>query len=212
MDTILENREIRSIFSLLSPPLPCELVTQILDLAEKWHLTLSIAMPQAYPPLFITHNRHSTRDACGDHLLLTSPPLTHQHVSQLRKITFTTTSLNEGWSDPRAAQGTYRHSWFDAVILPAEDQHPPAEAAAQAVGQYLYHGLPPYRHRLQFDRPPGFGMRSRKMEVRRAEGLDLFGQMREGSRVALVACARFPGFTNQVKDSGMEFWSAEMGG
>ncbi|MCJ1385136.1 hypothetical protein MMC17_008255 [Xylographa soralifera] len=164
MNTVLENREIRSIFSQLFSPLPYELVTYIVDLAEKWHLTLSLSMPQASPPLSVTQTAQRTG---GDHILLTSPPLIRQSISQLRKITFAMTSRDQGWSSTLAGQGTYSNSWtwFGAVVLPAQDQHPPAEAAPQAVGQYLYHGLPPRRQLLQYNRHAGTEMESYKVEL-----------------------------------------------
>ncbi|MCJ1322916.1 hypothetical protein MMC15_008266 [Xylographa vitiligo] len=104
MDTVLENREIRSTFAQLSSPLPFELITHILDLAEKWHPTLSLTMPHASAALSVIQTPQRLR---GDHILLASLPLTRQHLSQLRKITFTMTSREQGWSSNRDDPGTY---------------------------------------------------------------------------------------------------------
>ncbi|MCJ1419081.1 hypothetical protein MMC32_005433 [Xylographa parallela] len=212
MDTILENREIQSLFSRLSPALPCELVTKILDLAEKWHLTLSLSLPQTSGLPSSAHNRRRTPDG-GDYVLLASPPLTRQNVSQLRKITFGMTCLNHGWDVTASRTSTVSYGWtsFGAVVLPMEDQRPPAEAVSQAVGQYSYHDLAAPRFCMSFETHSGFEMESPTVEVRRAAGLDLCGEMKEGRRVAFMASMGNSGWVHQVKESGMEFWSAEIG-
>ena len=123
------------------------------------------------------------------------------------------TSRDQGWSSTSGSQGTYDDSWtwFDAVVLPPEDQHPPAEAVPHAVGECVYYGPPPYRHHVQHNRHAGSEMESYRVELWRLDGLGMFQIMKKGSRVAFVACARFPGWVNRVQDAGMEFWSAETG-
>ena len=97
-------------------------------------------------------------------------------------------------------------------MLPPEDQHPSAGAPSPVVGECSYRGEPPRRYHLQNNRHPGNEMESYQVELRRGDGVDIWGEMKEGSRVALVACVRVSGWVNKVQDAGMEFWSAEIGG
>ena len=66
------------------------------------------------------------------------------------------------------------------------------------------------RH-LQHNRHAGQSLESYRIELRRAEWVEAFGDIHEGDRVALTARARFPGWVNQVQDAGMEIWSADVG-
>jgi hypothetical protein len=113
-------REIYHTAFLLRQKLPPELVPSILDFAEYWLLSeKSLRRHQSIA------QRHLQRDDGGERgfLYLLSDPIASDYLQYsslhpVRKIIFTLSSRDQGWSDFSNDHGTRNNSWtwFDAVV------------------------------------------------------------------------------------------------
>lgn len=211
MDTHAENREIRAAFSRLNNPLPCEIVTKILDDAEKWHCTFVDSREPTTSPLII----HST-PATGYRSIVRSPPLSARDASVLRKVTFRMTSKDQGWSGYAQDQGTHRGSWtwFDAIVHPHQDaveEQPEPQSHHEHQQRPQYESQYPRRYYLQDNVHAGKSMESYCVNWKREEGHELFKVLLEGDTINLMACAKYPGWHNDIEAASMECWSADTG-
>lgn len=200
------------------PALPPEIILQMLELPSRW-LCLSVASPPDTPEskALAVHVAAQGGGRTVTQVLLSLPPLSAETIRRLRRIEFTFTSKDQGWSSFRNDWGTYKNSWtwFEAGVRPTrpkvemptavpdkqEDPSPPANN----LERYYSQSENPYkRHLLQRNRHAG-----RKLETYciQLHSDDEFVQsLREGDALDLLACAQYPGWRNQVADYSIRLW------
>jgi hypothetical protein len=153
------------------PLLPVETALEILDHAEYWQ---PLRTHQASPP--------SVQNKDALHALAPAFPAGSAPARQVRRVEFRTVSHDQGWSGDPGFHGTYEHSWtwFEAALL--DDARQDAGARFEVVRNV--HARTDWKeHRVVWgpEHP-------------------LVQQAQPGQHVGLYTCARFPGWTNHVRE------------
>lgn len=166
--------------SMLSHYLPTELTIHILDLAERWLLAYSTSL----------HNdSRCRRIAHSEEVIVTTPPLSQEEITNLRTVTFDFRSKDQGWcSDQNGGNWT----WFDTVLrneVNVEDR--------------------PRKHFLQHNERAGKEMKDYHIELRKMEQHELFRDLKAGDQIVLMGGAAFPGWVNYVESARLQLWTAD---
>lgn len=177
-----------------------------------------------------TSTKHST-------IVLRSPPLTSRSIRLLRKAVFTFKSRDQGWSSYAEHYGTYENSWtwFDACVgrlTPGSDTRTDQEGTRTNSGN-TREDMPysvnddsggsssepveesPRRKRwtskaqemLQANRHASRVAESYRVELEAGKGI--LEDLKEGDEIALVACAIYSGWVNNVEEASLELWEED---
>jgi hypothetical protein len=196
------------------PALPVDIILQILSHHSRWIQSAQFTLGS---PLQVTNT-------VGAKVLICTPPLTPQSIRLLRKVVFTFTARDQGWSSYNSDHGTYENSWtwFDAAVRkrrtrpPIVDDHnelgdgednPDDEAdfnqelASRANVERIK------RQHLQANVHAGRLVKPYRVELEAKQGI--LQDLEEGDEIALLACASFPGWVNHVEGAGIELWEVD---
>ena len=194
------NVALHQCLSKRNPPIPNEIILQILDDPSRWIRTgiMTARVQSNNEPIRVgNHLRNG-----GQQQILTTNPLTRPEVAHIRCIVFTYKSRDQGWSHDTRHHGTYEASWTwmeASLTRPAagedeenEDQLQIKEAKERVryeLGRNRHSGQKPedYRHELDVDH-------------------EMLSQIEVGDSVVLWARAMFPAWENRVYRAKIEVW------
>lgn len=133
----------------------------------------------------------------GHYNLVSTPPL--RDISKIKRIVFSFTSKDQGWSSFPRDHGTYKNtwSWFEAVLEP---EGLTADELALTAHRPKCFELQRNRHA---------GQAPEKYEIEMREESELFAQLKEGWSLKLVARAFCPGWENQIHEAAIEVWCVD---
>ncbi|KAI9704650.1 MAG: hypothetical protein M1820_005398 [Bogoriella megaspora] len=178
--------------------LPKELIRMILEHAEVW-----IQSTVQRGEQILVNDYH------GDVVYLQSQPI----LGKVRRIVFTITSHDQGWSSYPHDFGTYNGSWtwFSAWRLPA------GGAVAKIQGPEILRNVharaESTQHKVRWPKPreqemegyhwhPGEGPDSETVQR------DWLNNLKDGDRVLIVAKAKYPGWTNYAVRAHMTIFTS----
>lgn len=200
------------------PALPPEIILQILKLPSRW-VWLSVASPADTPEskALAVHVAAEGGGRTVTQVILSFPPLSAETIRRLRRIEFTFTSKDQGWSSFRNDWGTYRNSWtwFEAGVRPTrpkvemptaihEKQEDPSPPANNLERYYSQSENSYKRHLLQRNRHAGKELETYCIQIHYDD--EFLQSLREGDALDLLACAQYPGWRNQVADYSIRLW------
>ena len=170
------------------PRLPAELIFQILALPSRWvfRSRKSLSAP----------TNIGSRE--GERIIVKTESFNKKDITLVRKIILDFTSKDQGWSSHPMDRGSYRGSWtwMDVGIVHDGQKRLKAD---DADGELQECGYASQRNRHA----------SPEWESYRIEleaGHQIFKDLQDGDSVVLWAKARFPGWTNYVKEATVETW------
>lgn len=175
-----------------STNLPTELIIDILDYAEFW---LSSGETTYAAGLTL-------RVQNGKKIVAQTPSLSLQGVKALRRVVFRITSKDQGWS----SEGIHNHGTYNGSYTWHEGSITQAKQHECNIGDLI---RPEVTIELQRNRHAGRRFEEYCIPVDRPN-LDPDHLLKEGSRIILLACAQFPGWTNQVAHASIEVQFADM--
>ena len=200
------------------PALPPEIILQMLGLPSRW-ICQSVASPPDTPEskALAVHVAAQGGGRTVTQVLLSLPPLSAETIRRLRRIEFTFTSKDQGWSSFRNDWGTYKNSWtwFEAgvrstrpkVEMPTavpEKQEDPSPRAND-LERYDSQSENPYkRYLLQRNRHAGKKLETYCIQIHYDD--EFLQSLRKGDALDLLACAQYPGWRNQVADYSIRLW------
>ena len=172
---------------LLRQVLVPDVIPQILDLAEYW----------PYNEVETNEERRVTRQNRGQ-IYLVCPVPDQIGPSSIRKVVFTVTSHDQGWSSYPQFHGTYEGSWtwFEAVIF-----EPDAYSLANV--------MVPARKiitNVHADRRDKTHIVEWCYDALDQDERSLLKELKCGRRVAITAWADFPGWENLVSGAKIEIY------
>ena len=186
------------------PALPAELILQILNHPTRWVRLYSISHPPSVEPnrpIVLVRNRPT-----GIPVLYTRP-FSEPEVRQLRKVVFTFSSRDQGWSS-NPDGGSW--SWFEASLaqLPSTDEDGQGDAV-EWTGSYEWLEKWMERHEKRLTNQPRYKIQtnrhasteSEESTIELTDEHELVQRVKEGDRVVLWACACFPGWENRVYEA-----------
>ena len=200
------------------PPLPPEIILQILKLPSRW-VCVSVASPADTPKskALAVHVAAQGGGRTVTQVILSFPPLSAEIVKRLRRIEFTFTSKDQGWSSFRNDWGTYRNSWtwFEAGVRPTRskvemqtashgEQEGPNPPANDLERYYSQPENPYKRHLLQRNRHAGKELETYCIQIHYDD--EFLQSLKEGDALDLLACAQYPGWMNQVAEYSIRLW------
>lgn len=201
------------------PALPPEIILQILKYPSRWNY-VSVTSP-ADTPQSETLPVHVAAQGGGrpvTQVILSFPPLPAETVRRLRRIDFTFTSKDQGWSSFKDDWGTYRNSWtwFEAGVRPRtakvemptaihEEQEDPSPDANDGAERNYSQSKDPYR-RYVLQRNLHAGKTLKTYCIQKEFDDELLQNLGEGDAIDLLACAQYPGWRNHVSDYGIRVW------
>ena len=184
------NVALHECLSKRCPPIPNEIILQILGDSTRWIRTKVTLRDASEGTLTVgTHLQNQ-----GQEQILRTGPLLSQEISHLRRIIFTFTSCDQGWSGEPQNHGTYHGSctWM--------------EASLEGIHRALHTTEPgeDVKYELQRNRHAGKKPESYGREL----GLDhkMLQQIRPGDSVVLWGRARYPMWENRVDEARIEVW------
>lgn len=192
-------QEIYHVAFLLRQKLPPELVPSIIDFAQYWlRSEKSLRRHESIA------QRHLGRDDRGERgfMYLLSEPIAGDYMHQcslhpVRKIIFTLSSRDQGWSSFAQDHGTRNNSWtwFDAVV---QDNTPDYATApsSRRITTNIHAGQDWERQVITWSADSENDERDWLMSLRR------------GQRVGIEVWARYPGWTNRVRSAKIEIFTA----
>lgn len=198
------NVAIHECLSRRRPPIPNEIVLQILDHPSRWIRTqINTRVATDGEPIRVS----SSLQNCGEQQILATNPLSQPEVPRIRSVVYTFTSRDQGWSSFPTQHDTYEGSftWFEASLT-----RPLAPDLVESERQDLLQlkaTKERTRYELQRNRHAG-----RHPETYRHElGTDhrLLQHAEEGDSVVLWARASFPGWENRLFNAGIEVWCVD---
>ena len=187
---------------LLRQKLPAELATEILDYAECWvksSASCSYHMTVTERDVLVGGDGQEMRGVLYHTSALISG--TYEQLSALhpvRRVVFTISSRDQGWSDYRASHGTYNDSWswFEAEVLnwgpdSEADAVPPRRITCNIHAHGDYH-----THVVEWNYDSDDA--DERAWVRR---------LRRGSKIGIDVWARYPGWTNSVRSANIDVYT-----
>lgn len=170
---------------------PAELLVEILDYAGVW-----LSAGQTDWPSTLSIRVHN-----GKTLVSQSPQLSLHGVRSLRRVFFRVTSKDQGWS----SEGTHFHGTYNASYTWHEARvQGPDEPERTAIKTFDTSNTV----ELQRNRHAGRRFESYCIE-KDVHELDIDSALVEGAKISLYACARFPGWTNEVSFASIELQFAD---
>lgn len=199
------NVALHECLSRRNPPIPNEIILQILDDSTRWIRTKAVdyKVPDDDRPIRVGSGYRNE----GQRPILATKQLSSLEVVRMRSIVFSFRSRDQGWSDDPLHHGTYEGSWtwMEASLTRTpsmfqseqerEDQLRTKEAKESV------------RYELQRNRHAGREPESYRCELRGDHGL--LQQWQEGDGVILWARAMFPAWENRVYEAAIEIWSMD---
>ena len=199
------NVALHECLSSRNPPIPNEIILQILDDSSRWIRTRIIGTPPEHEskPIVVGVN-HRNR---GELKILDAPSLSSFEVAQIRSIVFNFRSRDQGWSHDLEHHRTFDGSW---TWMEASLSRPTPAVDTQAESDdhlRLKQVKENVRYELQRNRHAG-----REIEEYRHElGLDheLLQIIEDGDSVVLWARAMFQAWENRVYSASIEIWCVD---
>ena len=200
------------------PALPPEIILQILKLPSRWYC-LSVASPADTPQskALAVHVAAEGGGRTVTQVILSFPPLSAETIRRLRRIDFTFTSKDQGWSSFRNDWGTYRNSWTwcEAGVRPTrpkvemptalQEEQEEKSPSANNLEQYYSQSENPYKRcLLQRNRHAGKELETYCIQMHYDD--EFVQSLREGDALDLLACAQYPGWRNQVSHYSIRLW------
>ncbi|KAG8528087.1 uncharacterized protein KY384_007003 [Bacidia gigantensis] len=198
------------------PALPAELILQTLDHPSRWICSNRVHLPCSREK---EDPKPATCDCgqMGQTVLLTPlivagfgakpriqvlqslPPLTADQLSTLRRVVFTFTGHDQGWSSFPPDHKTYRNtwSWFEAAVKREHGEFTTEEAEDR--------GEQPYK-RFQLQRNVHASKEQRSYRKEFGIEHEMLRDAKEGDIIELVACAQYGGWQNVVHAYSIELW------
>lgn len=199
------NEAIHECLSRRSPPVPNEIILQILDQPSRWICTrvINARVATDNEPMRIGSNLQNH----GEQQVLATNPLSQPEVQRVRRVVYTFRSRDQGWSSYPTQHGTYEGSftWFEAgltrpistdVIESERNDQLQLKAAKERT-----------RYELQRNRHAGRDPETYIHELGTNHGL--LRHAEEGDSVVLWARASFPGWENRLFTASIEVWCAD---
>ena len=199
------------LYSVLSKPgthrsaLPSEIILQIMDDPSRWVQAFRAILPS---PVSVGNFR-------GSRVVLHTPPFTAESIRRLRKVVFTLSAKDQGWSSYREHHGSYENSWtwFDLAIgtsKKAEIQPGDAEINAEQTDRLVpIEELYEIKQRLLLQTNRHAGRSPDDYEIEFDTGEEPLKDLKVGDVILLLACARFSGWVNNVLEAGIEVWEVD---
>lgn len=187
---------------LLRQKLPAELIPDILDYAEYWvrrSASCTYQMTVTEDDLRVGSRSHPEFQGALYH---TSPLVAGDYERwsgrhPVRKVIFTITSKDQGWSSYRLDHGTFNNSWtwFEAVVLDWAESAP---------------GIPPRRicTNIHAGRDWRTYVVTWSWDSEEKSEREWIGCLSRGSKIGINVWARFPGWANSVRAANIEIYTA----
>lgn len=189
---------------LLRQKLPADVVPAILDYAEYWvkssanctyHMTvteddLRVGSRTADSPEFQGPLYHTSPLIAGDYEEL-SP------LHPLRKVVFTITSKDQGWSDYRQDHGTYNNSWtwFEATVLDWGSVAP--EIPARRICINIHAGRDWKTHKVTWT-----------WDSEDKSESEWITRLCRGQKIGINVWAQFAGWSNSIRAATIDIYTA----
>lgn len=199
---------------LKRPAVPMDIILHILSHPSRWIQSAQLTLES---PLHVT-------STVGAKVLVCTPPLTPKSIQLLRKVVFTFTAKDQGWSSYFGDHGTFENSWswFDAAVrkkrtrLPmVNDQNELGDSEDYPDGQAGFNQelarranvKKIKRQHLQANVHAGRQFETYRVELEARQGI--LQDLEVGDELALLACASYPGWVNHIEGAGMEIWEVD---
>lgn len=185
------NIALHQCLSSRNPPIPNEVILQILDHPTQWipNKSLSAHMTSGNEPIRVDSNYGHI----GEHQILATKPISQQEISKIRRVVYTFCSQDQGWSsDDSNLHGTFSGSWtwFESGLAHRKTISRDAKDSTRYELQRNRHAgrqAESYRHELDVDH-------------------ELLQRVEASDRFTLWARARYPGWENRVYHASIEVW------
>ena len=199
------NLALHDCLSNRDPPIPNEIILQILEDSSRWIRTevITARLANENEPIYVSSHLQNR----GQQQILATNPLSSLEITRLKRIVFTFRSRDQGWSDDFAHHQTFDASWtwMETSLTrhlstactgeEPDDQRQIKEAKESA------------RYELQRNRHAG-----REPEDYRHElGADheLLRTVEEGDSIVLWARAMYPSWENRIYRAAIEVWCVD---
>lgn len=197
------NVALHECLSRRSPPIPNEIILQILDQPSRWIRTRVTRVATDDEPMLIGTDLQSR----GEQRILATKPLSQSEVLRVRRVVYTFRSRDQGWSSYPTQHGTYEgsFSWFEASLtrLIATDLIE-SERHDQFQSKTAKERI---RYELQRNRHAGRDPETYIHELGTDHGL--LQHAEEGDSLVLWARASFPGWENKLFNASIEVWCVD---
>ncbi len=187
------------------PPIPNEIILEILDQPSRWIRTrvINARVATENEPIRVGSNLQNR----GEQQILATNPLSQPEVQCIRRVVYTFRSRDQGWSSYPNQHGTYEGSftWFEASLTrPIGTDLIEAERHVQLQVKTAKERT---RYELQRNRHAGRDPENYRHELE----LDhkLLQHAEEGDSVLLWARATFPGWENRLFNASIEVWCVD---
>lgn len=203
--TTESNVAIYRCLSRRSPPIPNEIILQILDHPSRWirSQVINARMASDNEPMRVGIDLRNR----GEQQILATNPLSQLEVPRIRRVVYTFRSRDQGWSSYPTHHGTYEGSftWFEAgltrptatdLIDSERDDQLELKAAKERI-----------RYELQRNRHAGREPETYRHELSRDH--KLLQGAKTGDSVVLWARASFPGWENRLFNACIEVWCVD---
>ncbi|KAF8915760.1 hypothetical protein CPB85DRAFT_1293170 [Mucidula mucida] len=184
--------------------IPSEIIEIILDMAEYW--------PSVHSERFLdvavkSEGRQGSPYPMAEWCYLVSPRVP-SHARSVKAVTIQTESCDQGWGGEPEHRGTRNGSWtwFEAAIIRSDDDsvenNLPVDIYREGLGTYTENVVcwtAEDPKDIDNDIPAGH-RHARGIYGREADFVDL---MQGGDRVALLVMAKFPMWTNHVRQASI---------
>lgn len=175
------------IFLLRQVTLP-DLIPSILDLAEYWVVTSAARA---------SRRAKFTEGNVGQPYVIAALP-NYLPGGSVQKINFSTVSRDQGWSSYPGDHGTYEnsHTWFEVAVYEADEDRPAGVCTGMRIITNVHAGKEWRKHDVIWTHD------SEDARVR-----DVIANLRGGQRIAITACAAYPGWENWVSSASIDIYT-----
>jgi hypothetical protein len=200
------HKDLRDIYHtafILRQKLPPELVPSILDFAEYWvKSSASCTYHMNITERDLRVGSESSSDLKGA-LYHTSPLIAGDYerfstLSPVRKVIFTITSKDQGWSSYPENYGTYENSWtwFEAIVLDWDEDVIAQPILPRRICTNVHAGSDYKTHVTTWTW--NSEDEQERMWIHR---------LRRGSKIGINVWARFPGWSNSVHSANIDIYT-----
>jgi hypothetical protein len=175
------------IFLLRQVTIP-DLIPEILDLAQYWVVTSAArASRQA---------KFTASNTGQPYVMATLPEYLPR--GSVRKTAFSTVSRDQGWSSYPADHNTYEnsHTWFEVAVYEPDENRPASFCTGMRVVTNIHAGKEWKKHDVVWTHDSG------DERVR-----DVIANLKGGQRIAVTACAAYPGWENRVSSASIDIYT-----
>jgi len=200
------HKDLRDIYHttfILRQKLPPELVPSILDFAEYWvKSSASCSYHMNITESDLRVGSESSSELKGA-LYHTSPLIAGDYerfsaLNPVRKVTFTITSKDQGWSSYPENHGTYENSWtwFEAVVLDWDENDINQPIPPRRICTNVHAGSDYKTNVITWT------WNSEDEQERM-----WINRLRRGSKIGINVWARFPGWSNSVHAANIDVFT-----